>query len=286
MTSARPLLHLRFRRRRPLRARRDPRAAAGRAARLRRRQRRLSLRHQEPRPRSRRGSRRCSAGSPSAIDPRADRHRLQHRLDHRARRGARRARPADRRHGAGDQAGRGAVEDPARSACSAPRRRSASPMSTGSRPSSPPTASVDPPRLGRAGRAAEAKLRGEPADPAAFARVLGRPARAAGRRADRHDRPRLHPFPAGRGRARRGRAAAASRFVDGKEGIARRTAWLTRDLSLARRDRRKASRCSPASRPTSTPIGAGLRRLRPDPARAALVRIRRRLRALNSAHIA
>ena len=66
VTGARPLLDLRFRRRRPVGARRDPRAAADGADRLCRRQRRLSLRHQERRRRSRRGCRPCSAGSPSA----------------------------------------------------------------------------------------------------------------------------------------------------------------------------------------------------------------------------
>ena len=142
-------------------------------------------------------------------DPRADRHRLQHRLDHRARRGPRRARPADRRHRAGDQAGRRAVEDPRRSACSAPRRRCASLMSTGSRREFAADCTVIRHGSAELVELAEAKLRGEPADPDAYRAHPRRPARPARRRADRHDRARLHPFPAGRGRARRRRAAPA-----------------------------------------------------------------------------
>ena len=56
---------------------------------------------------------------------------------------------------------------------------------------------------------AEAKLRGEATDPAAYARILDGLLAPARRRADRHGRPRLHPFPAGPRRARRRRAAPA-----------------------------------------------------------------------------
>ncbi len=188
-----PLLILRFRRRRPLGARADPRAAAERADRLCRGQRRLSLWHQEPAPRSRRGCPPCSAGSPSATI-RADRHRLQHRLDDRARRGAGGARPADRRHGAGDQAGGRCCRRPARSACSAPTRPSSSPMSTGSPREFAADCIVIRHGSAELVELAEAKLRGEAADPAAYAAHPRRPARPARRRADRHDRPRLHPF--------------------------------------------------------------------------------------------
>ena len=56
---------------------------------------------------------------------------------------------------------------------------------------------------------AEARLRGEATDPAAYARILDGLLSRPGGRADRHDRPRLHPFPFGPRRARRRRAAPA-----------------------------------------------------------------------------
>ena len=102
---------LRFRRRRPVGARADARAAAQRADRLCRRQRRLSLRQaqrggdREPRARAARPAGR-------ALSPAPRRDRLQHRLDHRARPCPRGARPAGRRHGPGDQARRRNVEEP------------------------------------------------------------------------------------------------------------------------------------------------------------------------------
>ena len=60
---------------------------------------------------------------------------------------------------------------------------------------------------------AEAKLRGEPTDPDAYAADPRRPARPAGRRAHRHRRSRLHAFPPGRARAAapRGRCALRRR---------------------------------------------------------------------------
>ena len=76
---------------------------------------------------------------------------------------------------------------------------------------------------------AEARLRGEPADPAAFARILdGLLSRSGGDRIDTIVLACTH-FPLVRDLL----AAAAPRplaFVDGNEGIARRTAWLARDF--------------------------------------------------------
>ena len=75
---------------------------------------------------------------------------------------------------------------------------------------------------------AEAKLRGEPADPAAYARILdGLLARHGGEAIDTVVLACTH-FPL----VETELAAAAPRplaFVDGKEGIARRIQWLTRD---------------------------------------------------------
>jgi glutamate racemase len=79
---------------------------------------------------------------------------------------------------------------------------------------------------------AEAKLRGEPADPAAYARILdGLLSRPGGERIDTIVLACTH-FPLVRDEL----AAAAPRplaFVDGAEGIARRTAWLARALEWA-----------------------------------------------------
>jgi glutamate racemase len=76
---------------------------------------------------------------------------------------------------------------------------------------------------------AEAKLRGEAADPAAYARILdGLLSRPGGETIDSIVLACTH-FPL----VREELAAAAPRplaFVDGNEGIARRTAWLARDL--------------------------------------------------------
>jgi glutamate racemase len=76
---------------------------------------------------------------------------------------------------------------------------------------------------------AEARLRGETADPAAYARILGGLlSRPGGERVDTIVLACTH-FPL----VREELAAAAPRplaFVDGNEGIARRTAWLARDL--------------------------------------------------------
>jgi glutamate racemase len=75
---------------------------------------------------------------------------------------------------------------------------------------------------------AEAKLRGEPADHAAFARILGELlSRPGGEAIDTIVLACTH-FPL----VEEELAAGAPRplmFVDGKEGIARRTAWLLRD---------------------------------------------------------
>jgi len=75
---------------------------------------------------------------------------------------------------------------------------------------------------------AEAKLRGEPGDPAAYARILGELlALPGGEAVDTIVLACTH-FPL----VEEELAAAAPRplaFVDGKEGIARRTAWLLRD---------------------------------------------------------
>jgi glutamate racemase len=74
---------------------------------------------------------------------------------------------------------------------------------------------------------AEAKLRGEPGDPAGYARILGELlAKPGGESIDTVVLACTH-FPL----VEEELAAAAPRplaFVDGKEGIARRTAWLTR----------------------------------------------------------
>jgi len=76
---------------------------------------------------------------------------------------------------------------------------------------------------------AEAKLRGETTEPAAYARILdGLLAQPDGDRIDTIVLACTH-FPL----VEEELAAAAPRpiaFVDGKEGIARRTAWLTRDV--------------------------------------------------------
>ena len=76
---------------------------------------------------------------------------------------------------------------------------------------------------------AEAKLRGEPADPAAYRRILDSLlSQPEGDRIDTVVLACTH-FPLVEAEL----AAAAPRplaFVDGKEGIARRTAWLTREV--------------------------------------------------------
>ncbi len=76
---------------------------------------------------------------------------------------------------------------------------------------------------------AEAKLRGEPGDPAAYARILAELlSKPGGEKVDVIVLACTH-FPLVQDEL----AAAAPRplaFVDGKEGIARRTAWLTRDM--------------------------------------------------------
>jgi len=77
---------------------------------------------------------------------------------------------------------------------------------------------------------AEARLRGEPSDPRAYARILdGLLSRPGGERIDTIVLACTH-FPLVRDML----AAAAPRplaFVDGAEGIARHTAWLARDLA-------------------------------------------------------
>jgi glutamate racemase len=77
---------------------------------------------------------------------------------------------------------------------------------------------------------AEAKLRGETTEPAAYARILdGLFSQPGGDRIDTIVLACTH-FPL----VEEELAAAAPRaiaFVDGKEGIARRTAWLTRDVT-------------------------------------------------------
>jgi glutamate racemase len=75
---------------------------------------------------------------------------------------------------------------------------------------------------------AEAKLRGEESDPAAFARILDALyARPGGESVDTIVLACTH-FPLVEEELARA-SAKPVRFVDGKEGIARRTAWLTRD---------------------------------------------------------
>ena len=80
---------------------------------------------------------------------------------------------------------------------------------------------------------AEAKMRGEATDPAAYARILdGLLTQPGGDRIDTVVLACTH-FPLVQAEL----AAAAPRplaFVDGKEGIARRTAWLSRGPRLAR----------------------------------------------------
>ncbi len=74
---------------------------------------------------------------------------------------------------------------------------------------------------------AEAKLRGEEGDPAAFERIMqGLVGQPGGERMDTVVLACTH-FPLVEEEL--GRAAPGLRFVDGKEGIARRTAWLTRE---------------------------------------------------------
>jgi glutamate racemase len=77
---------------------------------------------------------------------------------------------------------------------------------------------------------AEAKLRGDPTDPNSYARILGGIfSQPGGERTDTIVLACTH-FPL----VEEELAAAAPqpvRFVDGKEGIARRTAWLTRERS-------------------------------------------------------
>ena len=77
---------------------------------------------------------------------------------------------------------------------------------------------------------AEAKLRGEPADPAAYRRILGELlARPGGDRIDTIVLACTHfSLVVEELKAAAPRPLA---FVDGKEGIARRTAWLTRDVA-------------------------------------------------------
>ncbi len=252
-----PPPRLRFRRRRPVRPRRDPRAAAGRAAGLRRRQRRLSLRHQAA-GRDRGAGPRPARPARRALRSRADRHRLQHRLDDRPRRGAGGARPAGRRHGAGDQAGRGAVDDP--DDRGARHRGDGAPalcrpaVGASSPPTAPSSATARPSWSTSPRRSCAARL----LDGAVCAGALdGLFAQPGGERIDTIVLACTH-FPLVEAEL----AAAAPRpvrFVDGKEGIARRTAWLTRDLRLAGASRRRASRCSPAGTPTSRPIAPGSR---------------------------
>ena len=75
---------------------------------------------------------------------------------------------------------------------------------------------------------AEAKLRGEAVDPAAFATILDALyARPGGDRIDTIVLACTH-FPLVEAELARA-SSRPVRFVDGKEGIARRTAWLTRD---------------------------------------------------------
>ena len=156
-----------------------PRAAADRADRLRRRQRRLPLRHQD-----RGGDRVARAGAARppgrALPAAAGGHRLQHRLHHRARPCPRRARPAGRRHRPGDQARRRAVEDPRHRRA---RHRSDHPPALCRRPRRQLRRRLHrrPPRLARAGRAGRAQAgrragqrRGGPRRRAALVRAARR----------------------------------------------------------------------------------------------------------------
>ena len=106
---------------------------------------------------------------------------------------------------------------------------------------------------------AEAKLRGEPADPAAYARILdGLLAQPGGER-DRHGRARLHPFPAGRGGARR-RGAAAARLRRRQGGDRPPHRLADPRASLARRAGASGSPSSPGRSTAAAPLAEGLRR--------------------------
>ena len=99
-----------------------------------------------------RGARAGAARAAGRALPSAPRrHRLQHRLDHRARPCPRRARPADRRHGAGDQARRRNLEKPGDRRA---RHRGDGPPALCRRPRQPLRRRLHdhPPRLARAGR--------------------------------------------------------------------------------------------------------------------------------------
>ncbi len=93
--------------------------------------------------------------------------------------------------------------------------------------------------------AAEAKLRGEPVDPAVFAAAASRAARPARRGPDRHGRARLHPFPACWRKNSARPSGPGVHFVDGAAGIARRIAYLTQGQEFAAR-RSRILRYSPA----------------------------------------
>ncbi len=181
-------------------------------------------------------------------DPAADRHRLQHRLDHRPRRGPRRARSAGRRHRARDQA--------RRHACS--KTRTIGVLGT--------NATIVQPYVDRLAaefaadciviRHGSAELvdlvRSQAARRAYRSGRLhphpGRPARAARRRGDRHDRAGLHHFPPGRcGIGGRGAADSAPSSMAAK-GLRDASQFLTRDPGLAGPDPAPASPSSPARR--------------------------------------
>ena len=197
------------------------------------------------RPRSRRACRRCSAGWPSAIDPRliviACNTASTIALD------AVRAALDLPIVGTvpGDQAGRGAVEDPRDRRARHRRDHRASPMSTGSPPSSPPTASCSATARPSWSSWPRRSCAARPADPAAYRAHAGRPARPARRRADRHGRPRLHAFPAGRGRARRPPRRARSPSSTAATGIARRIAMADPRPVTGRTRPARASPSSP-----------------------------------------
>ena len=183
------------------------RAAAASAARLCRRYRPAFPMAPRARRRSPRACPRCSGGWPSAIDPRLIVIACNTASTIALAACPRRARPADRRHGARDQARRRAERDSrdrrARHRCDgAPAlcRRSRRALRRRLHRAAPrhrPSWSSWPRRSCAASRPIRAAL----------ARRARRAVRPAGRRADRRDRQRLHAFPAGRGRACRRRAA-------------------------------------------------------------------------------
>ncbi len=144
-----------------------------------------------------------------ALPPAACGDRLQHRLDHRARSRPVGARPSGRRHRFRRSSPRRNCRRAASSACSAPRRRFANPMSTtsprASRPTAPSSAMARPELVDLA----EAKLAGDEVTGRRMS-ALRQPMFDANPRRRPHRRrgARLHPLPAA-GRAELSRSLAS-----------------------------------------------------------------------------